>query len=107
MEKTLFEKFNLKCFRAGQKEIIKSIIEGENVFTVMPTGSGKSLCYQYPAIVKDGLTVVISPLIALMNAQVNYLKKLKISCGALTSNTSIAGQKEIVGKLQKKTLKLH
>ena len=106
MEKLLLKYFNLKSFRVGQKQIIESILEGKDVFAVMPTGSGKSLCFQYPAIIQDGLTVVISPLIALMNSQVNYLKTLGISCGALTSNTSVQGLDEIRVKIKERTLKL-
>ena len=56
MEKLLLKYFNLKSFRVGQKQIIESILEGKDVFAVMPTGSGKSLCFQYPAIIQDGLT---------------------------------------------------
>ena len=106
MEKLLLKYFNLKSFKVGQKQIIESILEGKDVFAVMPTGSGKSLCFQYPAIIQDGLTVVISPLIALMNSQVNYLKTLGISCGALTSNTSVQGLDEIRVKIKERTLKL-
>ena len=106
MGKLLLKYFNLKSFRVGQKQIIESILEGKDVFAVMPTGSGKSLCFQYPAIIQDGLTVVISPLIALMNSQVNYLKTLGISCGALTSNTSVQGLDEIRVKIKERTLKL-
>jgi ATP-dependent DNA helicase RecQ len=62
----LKEVFGYDDFRAGQEEIVTAVLAGEDVFAVMPTGSGKSMCYQLPAIVDGGLTVVVSPLIALM-----------------------------------------
>ena len=62
--------FGFAEFRAGQAEIIETILGGSDVLAVMPTGSGKSLCYQLPALLRDGLTVVVSPLIALMRNQV-------------------------------------
>lgn len=58
--------FGFNAFRPGQEEIVRAVLEGENVLAVMPTGSGKSLCFQLPAIVRPGLTLVVSPLIALM-----------------------------------------
>jgi ATP-dependent DNA helicase RecQ len=58
--------FGFAEFRPGQQEILEAVFAGENILAVMPTGSGKSLCYQLPAIVRKGLTIVVSPLIALM-----------------------------------------
>ena len=66
MQNVLNKTFGLKSFKPGQKEIIQSVTDGKDVFVVMPTGSGKSLCYQLPAILSEGCTLVISPLIALM-----------------------------------------
>ena len=63
-----------------QEEIIDALIEGKDVLAIMPTGSGKSLCYQIPAIVRDGITLVISPLIALMRDQVDALQRAGIPC---------------------------
>ena len=62
--------FGFDQFRAGQQDIVEAVCVGKNVLAIMPTGGGKSLCYQLPALVRDGLTVVISPLIALMRDQV-------------------------------------
>ena len=62
--------FGFDAFREGQEDIIRAILNGEDALAVMPTGSGKSLCYQLPAIMRPGLTVVVSPLIALMRDQV-------------------------------------
>ena len=61
--------FGFARFRPGQQEILEAVFAGENILAVMPTGSGKSLGYQLPAIVRPGLTVVVSPLIALMRGQ--------------------------------------
>ena len=69
----LGEVFGYASFRPGQEDVIAAILTGTNVLTVMPTGSGKSLCYQIPALVHDGLTVVVSPLVALMEDQVAAL----------------------------------
>ena len=71
--------FNLDTFRYGQREIIDAILEGENVFAVFPTGHGKSLCYQLPALILPGMTVVVSPLISLMKDQVDALKSRGIN----------------------------
>ena len=61
--------FGFANFRPGQQEILEAVLAGENILAVMPTGSGKSLCYQLPAIVRRSLTIVVSPLIALMRDQ--------------------------------------
>jgi ATP-dependent DNA helicase RecQ len=61
--------FGFASFRPGQEEILEAVLAGENILAVMPTGAGKSLCYQLPAIVCKGLTIVVSPLIALMRDQ--------------------------------------
>ncbi|MFD1850515.1 RecQ family ATP-dependent DNA helicase [Oceanobacillus bengalensis] len=74
LEGELQKYFNYPSFRRGQKEIITDIIEGHDVLGVLPTGSGKSICYQLPALLLDGITIVVSPLISLMMDQVKQLK---------------------------------
>ena len=70
----LKEIFGFDNFRAGQEQAVDALIAGRNVLTVMPTGSGKSLCFQVPALVRGGLTIVVSPLVALMRDQVCALR---------------------------------
>lgn len=72
-EQTLHDRFGLQQFRPGQREVIDAVLGGRDVLCVMPTGGGKSLCYQLPALLLDGLTLVVSPLIALMKDQVDGL----------------------------------
>lgn len=91
-EKILKERFNIEHFKDSQWEGIKHILHGERVLMIQPTGFGKSLCFQFPATVFDGLTLVISPLIALMKDQVKNLKKKGI--GAEFLNTSIEDESE-------------
>src|SRR5262245_63026817 len=74
LQAKLEERFGLKRFRAGQAEAIGAAIAGRDVLVVMPTGSGKSLCYQLPAMELKGTTVVVSPLIALMKDQADNLR---------------------------------
>ena len=80
--------FGFKKFRPGQREIIDAVACGENVLAIMPTGGGKSLCFQLPALLNDGLTVVISPLIALMRDQVRGLQAVGVAAGAITSGNT-------------------
>ena len=78
--------FGYKDFRSGQSDIINSILLKKNILAIMPTGAGKSLCYQIPAIINELKTIVISPLIALMDDQVNALKQNKVSAERLHSH---------------------
>ncbi|XBQ16084.1 MAG: DNA helicase RecQ [Oceanicaulis sp.] len=77
--------FGFHSFRPGQAEIVDAVLAGRDVLAVMPTGRGKSLCYQLPAIVRGGLTLVVSPLIALMRDQVTALQQNGVEAGSLTS----------------------
>ena len=84
-EQVLKDNFGFKTFRSGQKEVISQVINGKNVLAVMPTGGGKSLCYQIPALVKPGVTLVVSPLISLMKDQVDALRQNGIAAAAINS----------------------
>lgn len=90
------EIFGLKSFRKGQAEIIRDILSGRDTLTVMPTGSGKSLCYQLPAVVIKGFTLVISPLIALMKDQVDTLQSIGIQAENLHSGLDFMQQQAII-----------
>ena len=80
--------FGYETFRPGQEEIIDALLGGRNVLAVMPTGSGKSLCYQVPALLKDGLTIIVSPLVALMQDQVAALKLAGVAAETINSSAS-------------------
>lgn len=90
MEKTLREYFGYSTFRPKQKEIIESVISQNNTLGVLPTGLGKSICYQIPTLMQGGLTLVISPLIALMQDQVEELNRRDIPAAYLNSTLSQA-----------------
>ena len=97
--KTLLERFGLSAFRPGQEEIIQAVLKGRDVLAVMPTGAGKSLCYQLPALRADGLTVVVSPLIALMKDQVATLLRRGIRAAALNSQLTYPEQTQLLENL--------
>jgi ATP-dependent DNA helicase RecQ len=82
----LSDVFGYSTFREGQEEVIANILDGASVLTVMPTGSGKSLCFQIPALVRDGLSVVVSPLVALMEDQVAALKLDGVAAETINSS---------------------
>ena len=81
----LQEVFGFEGFRPGQEAVIDALLGGRHALTVMPTGSGKSLCFQIPALVMDGLTVVVSPLIALMQDQVSALRLAGVAADCINS----------------------
>ncbi len=89
LEKKLFDVYGYTDFRPGQREIVLNVLEGNDCLTLMPTGAGKSLCFQLPAIINKGVTIVISPLISLIYDQIQALRKLGICCYFLNSTTEI------------------
>lgn len=93
--KALNDYWGFKELREPQGQVIKAILKGQDIVCVMPTGAGKSLCYQLPSILIEGITIVISPLIALMKDQVSGLKKKDIPAAALYSGQSKQEQEEI------------
>ncbi|MBV8188895.1 MAG: DNA helicase RecQ [Alphaproteobacteria bacterium] len=98
--------FGFAAFRPGQEEIVRAVLAGENVLAVMPTGSGKSLCYQLPAIARPGLTVVVSPLIALMRDQVRMLLAAGIAAGSLNSSNEPSENSRVLRLLRDRELRL-
>jgi len=98
--------FGFSGFRPGQEEIVQAVLDGENVLAVMPTGSGKSLCYQLPALVRPGLTLVVSPLIALMRDQVRALTAAGVAAGSLNSSNDPAENARVLQLLRRRELRL-
>ncbi len=98
--------FGYDSFRPKQLEIIRAICSGRDCVVLMPTGGGKSLCYQVPALVKSGMAVVVSPLIALMNDQVQALRANGIPAAALHSNQTDAQNADIIDAMRRGRLKL-
>ena len=92
--------FRLAQFRPSQREVIDDLLAGHDVVCVMPTGAGKSLCYQLPAVALRGLTIVVSPLIALMADQVRQLADLSVPALLLNSSQQSTQQREILQKLR-------
>ena len=77
--------FGYEAFRGFQKEVVETVVSGEDALVLMPTGGGKSLCYQIPALLRDGVAIVVSPLIALMHDQVDALEELGVRAAYLNS----------------------
>lgn len=102
----LQQTFHLNQFRPGQEAAINALLAGRSALAVFPTGGGKSLCYQLPALLLDGLTVVVSPLIALMKDQVDVLQSLGISAARLDSSLSKEEVQDIYDGIYNRTLKL-
>ena len=98
--------FGFDAFRPGQEEIVSAVTAGRDVLAIMPTGGGKSLCFQLPALVREGLTVVVSPLIALMRDQVRALQEVGVVAGALTSGNTDEETEAVWQAIEDGTLKL-
>lgn len=98
--------FGFADYRPGQEEIVDAVLAGRNTLAIMPTGGGKSLCFQLPALCRDGVTVVISPLIALMRDQVRALKAVGVEAGALTSGNTEEETEAVFQALDGGTLRL-
>jgi ATP-dependent DNA helicase RecQ len=99
-------RFGYTGFRPGQEEVIDALLAGRDVLAVMPTGAGKSLCYQIPALLMDGLTVIISPLISLMKDQVSALHDAGVPAAFLNSSLSSAEYAETVSRAVREEYKI-
>src|SRR2546427_8911260 len=93
-------------FRPLQEDIVKDALTGRDVFAVMPTGSGKSLCYQLPALLRDGLTIVVSPLIALMRNQVAQLRGDGVAAASLNSSNDFDENRTILEQIGRGEMRL-
>lgn len=98
--------FGYRNFRGDQEQIINHVIAGNHAFVLMPTGGGKSLCYQVPALLRDGLAVVVSPLIALMQDQVATLSELGVKAVYLASNLELEQVSDTLGQIRNGEIKL-
>ncbi|MGP3696784.1 DNA helicase RecQ [Rhodobacter sp. NSM] len=98
--------FGFPGFRPGQEEIVEAVRAGRNTLAIMPTGGGKSLCYQLPALCREGVTLVVSPLIALMRDQVRSLREAGVEAGALTSGNTEAETEEVFRALDEGRIRL-
>ncbi len=98
--------FGYKSFRRGQERIIDEILSGKDVLAIMPTGGGKSLCYQVPALILEGITIVISPLISLMKDQVDTLNSIGINSAFLNSSLSTYEFNEVMNGIENNKYKI-
>ena len=98
--------YGYKSFRRGQENIINTIIKGQDILAIMPTGGGKSICYQIPALMLEGMTIVISPLISLMKDQVDTLKDMGIKGALINSTLSTVEENEVINNIVNGEIKI-
>ncbi|HEX9734737.1 MAG TPA: ATP-dependent DNA helicase RecQ [Thermoanaerobaculia bacterium] len=106
LRQSLKEKFGFDAFRPGQEEVLGHLMAGRSAAAVFPTGGGKSLCYQLPALELPGLTLVVSPLIALMKDQIDQLRRRGIAAARLDSSLTLDEHREVMGGVRSGALKL-
>ena len=102
----LAERFGFTSFRPGQEHVIESLLAGRSALAVFPTGAGKSLCYQLPALLLDGVTVIVSPLIALMKDQIDLLARQGVDAARLDSSLDATEVRSVSERLREGSLKL-
>ncbi|EMI19202.1 ATP-dependent DNA helicase, RecQ family [Rhodopirellula maiorica SM1] len=102
----LLARFGLTQFRPGQRDVVDAVADGHDVMCVMPTGGGKSLCYQLPSLGRPGTTIVVSPLIALMKDQVDTLQSLNIKAKLLNSTLNMSEQVDVMQQMSRGELDL-
>src|SRR5215212_12165894 len=100
MKRTLSDVFGLEELRPGQAEVIRSVLQGRDTLAVMPTGAGKSLCYQLPALQLEGITIVISPLISLMKDQTDKLQELGLDALQVNSTLGRRSETEAIERIE-------
>src|SRR3954471_22413110 len=102
----LESRFGFDSFRPGQEHVIEALLAGRSALAVFPTGAGKSLCYQLPALMLDGVTVVVSPLIALMKDQIDLLARQGVDAARLDSSLDAEEVRAVSDRLRDGRLKL-
>lgn len=105
-QQILHDTFGYHEFRGNQAQVVEAILQGKSALVLMPTGGGKSLCYQIPALMMDGLVIVVSPLIALMDDQVAALRAAGVAAGSVHSGTSGEEVRSLAEKIDSGSLKL-
>ncbi len=105
-QKALHQHFGFEDFRAGQKPVIESVLDGHDTVVVMPTGGGKSICYQLPALMREGATVIVSPLIALMKDQVDALHARNLPATFVNSSIDFEEQRRRINDLRRGACKM-
>ena len=106
LEQALQEHFGWECFRPGQRPVVEAMLEGRDCLAVLPTGAGKSLCYQLPALVRGGLVLVISPLVALMEDQVQHLQRRGIPAACLHRGLDPGRRRDLISRVRSNGLRL-
>ena len=107
MERALAARFGFDSFRPGQQQVVEALLAGRSALAVFPTGGGKSLCYQLPALLLDGVTVVVSPLIALMKDQIDFLAGRGVDAApGSTRASAVAEARDVSERLRAGSLKL-
>src|SRR5450830_749495 len=100
-QQVLHDVFGYSTFRGEQKTIVEHVTSGGDALVLMPTGGGKSLCYQLPALLREGVGIVVSPLIALMQDQVDALKQLGVKAAFLNSSLTADAARDVFGRLMR------
>src|SRR5579862_780892 len=106
-QEALRSTFGFADFRPGQRAIVEAVLRGADVLAIMPTGSGKSLCYQLPALLRDDLTVVVSPLVALMQDQMSALERVAPGAAAvINSQQGIQSNAAVLRRVQDREVRV-